>query len=214
METLFAKYGLRELFFFSLAWVAAGALLWYAGPAFRPALVIPAAGLLFTLNFFRDPPRRVPTEAGLVVSPADGTVVEISECEETEFLKGPCAKIGIFLSVFDVHVNRAPCDGPVTASAYRPGKFLDARHPDCGPQNERQSIQVGPLVVKQIAGLIARRIVCEAKPGDVLKRGERFGMIKFGSRTELYIPKDQVEEIRVRLKDKVKGGETVIARTR
>ena len=102
----------------------------------------------------------------------------------------------------------------MTASAYRPGRFLDARHPDCGPQNERQSIQVGPMVVKQIAGLIARRIVCEAKPGDVLKRGERFGMIKFGSRTELYIPKDQVEEIRVRLKDKVKGGETVIARTR
>ncbi|HEX7901613.1 MAG TPA: phosphatidylserine decarboxylase family protein [Planctomycetota bacterium] len=210
----FAKYGLKELFIFSLVWIAIGALLWFVHPAARPVVLLPAAGLLFTLNFFRDPRREVPSEAGLVVSPADGTVVEISECEESEFLKRPCAKIGIFLSVFDVHVNRSPCDGPVTASAYRPGRFLDARHPDCGPQNERQSIQVGPMVVKQIAGLIARRIVCEAKPGDVLKRGERFGMIKFGSRTELYIPKDQVEEIRVRLKDKVKGGETVIARTR
>lgn len=210
----FAKYGLKELFIFSLVWLAMGALLWSAGPAWRPALLLPAAGLVFTLNFFRDPRRRVPAEAGLVVSPADGTVVEISDCEETEFLKRPCAKIGIFLSVFDVHVNRSPCDGPVTASAYRPGKFLDARHPDCGPENERQSIQVGSMVVKQVAGLIARRIVCEAKPGDILKRGERFGMIKFGSRTELYIPKDQVEEIRVRLKDKVKGGETVVARTR
>ena len=210
----FAKYGLKELFIFSLVWIALGALLWFAGPLARPALVLPVAGLIFTLNFFRDPDRRVPAEPGLVVSPADGTVVEISECEETEFLQGPCAKIGIFLSVFDVHVNRAPCEGPVRAAAYRPGKFLDARHPDCGPQNERQSIQVGPLVVKQIAGLIARRIVCEAKPGDVLRRGERFGMIKFGSRTELYIPKDQVDEIRVRLKDKVKGGETVIARIR
>lgn len=210
----FAKYGLKELFIFSFVWLAMGALLWFAGPAWRPFLLLPAAGLLFTLNFFRDPRRRVPAEAGLVVSPADGTVVEISDCEETEFLKRPCAKIGIFLSVFDVHVNRSPCDGPVTASAYRPGKFLDARHPDCGPENERQSIQVGSMVVKQVAGLIARRIVCEAKPGDTLKRGERFGMIKFGSRTELYIPKDQVEEIRVRLKDKVKGGETVVARTR
>ena len=210
----FAKYGLKELIIFSLVWLTMGALLWFAGPAWRPALALPAAGLLFTLNFFRDPRRRVPAEAGLVVSPADGTVVEISDCEESEFLKRPCAKIGIFLSVFDVHVNRSPCDGPVTAASYRPGKFLDARHPDCGPENERQSIQVGSLVVKQVAGLIARRIVCEAKPGDVLKRGERFGMIKFGSRTELYIPKDQVEEIRVRLKDKVKGGETVIARTR
>jgi phosphatidylserine decarboxylase len=210
----FAKYGLKELFIFSFVWLAMGALLWFAGPAWRPFLLLPAAGLLFTLNFFRDPRRRVPADAGLVVSPADGTVVEISDCEETEFLKRPCAKIGIFLSVFDVHVNRSPCDGPVTASAYRPGKFLDARHPDCGPENERQSIQVGSMVVKQVAGLIARRIVCEAKPGDTLKRGERFGMIKFGSRTELYIPKDQVEEIRVRLKDKVKGGETVVARTR
>ena len=174
----FAKYGLKELFIFSSVWIAIGALLWFAGPFLRPAVLLPAAGLLFTLNFFRDPRREVPSEAGLVVSPADGTVVEISECEESEFLKRPCAKIGIFLSVFDVHVNRSPCDGPVTASAYRPGRFLDARHPDCGPQNERQSIQVGPMVVKQIAGLIARRIVCEAKPGDVLKRGERFGMIK------------------------------------
>jgi phosphatidylserine decarboxylase len=214
MQPPFAKYGLKELFIFSLVWIALGALLWAAGPAVRPFSALALAGLLFTLNFFRDPGRAVPQEPGLVVAPADGTVVEISECEETEFLKRPCAKIGIFLSVFDVHVNRAPCDGPVTAAAYRPGKFLDARHPDCGPQNERQSIQVGPMVVKQVAGLIARRIVCEAKPGDVLKRGERFGMIKFGSRTELYIPKDQVEEIRVRLKDKVKGGETVVARTR
>ena len=214
MEPPFAKYGLKELFIFSLVWISLGALLWFAGPVLRPFSAVALGGLLFTLNFFRDPGRSVPQEPGLVVSPADGTVVEISECEETEFLKRPCAKIGIFLSVFDVHVNRAPCDGPVTASAYRPGQFLDARHPDCGPLNERQSIQVGPMVVKQVAGLIARRIVCEAKPGDVLKRGERFGMIKFGSRTELYIPKEQVEEIRVRLKDKVKGGETVIARTR
>ncbi|HYE98176.1 MAG TPA: phosphatidylserine decarboxylase, partial [Planctomycetota bacterium] len=169
---------------------------------------------LFTLNFFRDPSRRVPQDPGLLVSPADGTVVEISEVQETEFLKAPCHKIGIFLSVFDVHVNRAPCDGPVKAARYSPGRFLDARHPDCGACNESNALHVGDVVVKQIAGLIARRIVCDVRPPDVVARGQRIGMIKFGSRTELYVPKDQVREIRVRLNEKVKGGETVLARTR
>lgn len=214
MLLLFAKYGWKELLFFSLLWAGLGAGLWFVHPGARYALVLPVAGLLFTFNFFRDPPRRVPSEAGLLVSPADGTVVEISEAEETEFLKAPCTKIGIFLSVFDVHINRSPCDGTVRATKYKPGKFLDARHPDCGALNESNAIHVGDVVVRQIAGLIARRIVCEARPNDVLARGQKFGMIKFGSRTELYIPKNQVEEIRVKLKDKVKGGQTVIARVR
>jgi phosphatidylserine decarboxylase len=211
MLFLFAKYGRRELLVFSLVWVALGAGLWFVHPA---AATLPALGLLFTLNFFRDPERPVPQEADLLVSPADGRVVEISEVHEDEFLKAPCHKIGIFLSVFDVHVNRSPCDGTVRATRYRPGKFLDARHPDCGRVNESNAIHVGDVLVKQIAGAIARRIVCEAKPNDVLSRGQRFGMIKFGSRTELYIPKDRVVELRVRLNDKVKGGQTVIARTR
>jgi phosphatidylserine decarboxylase len=211
MLFLFAKYGRRELLVFSLVWAALGAGLWFVHPA---AATLPALGLLFTLNFFRDPERPVPQEADLLVSPADGRVVEISEVHEDEFLKAPCHKIGIFLSVFDVHVNRSPCDGTVRATRYRPGKFLDARHPDCGRVNESNAIHVGDVLVKQIAGAIARRIVCEAKPNDVLSRGQRFGMIKFGSRTELYIPKDRVVELRVRLNDKVKGGQTVIARTR
>jgi phosphatidylserine decarboxylase len=214
MLLLFAKYGWKELLFFSLLWTALGAGLWFLHPAARYALVVPAAGILFTFNFFRDPPRRVPTEEKLLVSPADGTVVEISEADEPEFLKGPCMKVGIFLSVFDVHINRSPCDGTVRATKYKPGKFLDARDPQSGLLNESNTIHVGDVVVKQIAGLIARRIVCEAKPEDVLARGEKFGMIKFGSRTELYIPKNQVDEIRVKLKDKVKGGETVLARVR
>ena len=105
-------------------------------------------------------------------------------------------------------------DGTVRATKYKPGKFLDARHPDCALLNESNTIHLGDVVVKQIAGLIARRIVCEARPDDTLLRGQKFGMIKFGSRTELYIPKNQVDEIRVKIKDKVKGGETVIARIR
>jgi phosphatidylserine decarboxylase len=214
MLLLFAKYGWKELIYFSLVWIALGAALWVAPPAAHYALFVPGVGLLFTLSFFRDPVRRVPTDPGLLVSPADGTVVEISEVDEPEYLKARCTKIGIFLSVFNVHINRSPCAGPVRATKYRPGKFLDARHPDSSSQNESNTLHIGDVVVKQIAGLIARRIVCEAKPDDVLARGQKFGMIKFGSRTELYIPKDQVKEINIKLKDKVKGGKTVIARVR
>ena len=211
MMLLLAKYGWKELILFSLLWTAIGAGLWFAHPA---ATAVPALGLLFTLSFFRDPIRRVPTEERLVVSPADGTVTEISEVQEDEFLKVPCHKIGIFLSVFNVHINRSPCEGTVREVKYKPGKFLDARDPKCGAENESNSIHIGDMLVKQIAGLIARRIVCEAKPNDTLARGQKFGMIKFGSRTELYIPKDRVAEISVKVKDKVKGGKTVVARTR
>ncbi len=211
MMLLLAKYGWKELILFSLLWAALGAGLWFAHPA---AAAVPALGFLFTVSFFRDPVRRVPSGENLMVSPADGTVTEISEVQEDEFLKAPCHKIGIFLSVFNVHINRSPCEGLVRGIRYKPGKFLDARDPRSGGENESNSIHIGGVLVKQIAGLIARRIVCEAKPNDTLARGQKFGMIKFGSRTELYIPKDQVAEISVKLKDKVKGGKTVVARTR
>jgi phosphatidylserine decarboxylase len=212
MLLLFAKYGLKELFLFSLIWLAVAAGLWFAHPLARYAIFVPVLGILFTLNFFRDPPREVPQDPGLMVAPADGTVTEISEAVEPDFLKVPCHKIGIFLSVFDVHINRSPCEGVVRAVKYRPGKFLDARHPLCGAENEASSMHVGDVVVRQIAGLIARRIVNPSKPGDALARGQKYGMIKFGSRTELWIPKDRVREICVKLNDKVKGGETLLAR--
>ncbi len=211
MLLLFAKYGIRELALFSLFWSALGTILFLrVHPA---AALLPALGLAFTLSFFRDPVRRIPRDEGILVAPADGTVVEISEVQEADFLKVPCHKIGIFLSVFNVHINRAPCDGTVRATQYRPGRFLDARNPECRSANESNTIHLGDVVVKQISGAVARRIVCEAKPNDRLVRGQKFGMIKFGSRTEIYIPKDKVKEISVRLKDKVKGGETIIART-
>ncbi len=214
MMLLFAKYGWKELLIFSFLWCGIGAALWFAPPAARYALPIPVLGLLFTLNFFRDPPRTIPTEPNLMVAPADGEIVEIKDMDEPEFLNVPCTRIAIFLNVFNVHINRSPCEGVVRGLKYKPGKFLDVRHPDCSTLNESNTIHLGDVVVKQIAGLIARRIVCEAKPQDKLARGEKFGMIKFGSRTELYIPKDRVEEIRVKLKDKVKGGETILARTK
>jgi phosphatidylserine decarboxylase len=215
MLLLFAKYGWKELLFFSLLFIGIGLGLWFVPyHAARYALPIPLLGLLFTFNFFRDPPRNIPSEPGLMVSPADGEVVEIKDMTETEFLNVPCTRVAIFLNVFNVHINRSPCEGVVKGTKYKPGKFLDVRHPDCSTLNESNTIHLGDVVVKQIAGLIARRIVCEAKPQDKLARGEKFGMIKFGSRTELYIPKDQVQEIRVKLKDKVKGGETIIARTK
>ncbi len=214
MMLLFAKYGWKELVIFSLISLGLGAALWFVHPLARYALPIPVFMFLFVLNFFRDPPRRIPTEPGLMVSPADGEVVEIKDMDEPEFLKVPCTRVAIFLNVFNVHINRSPCEGVVKGTKYKPGKFLDVRHPDCSTMNESNTIHLGDVVVKQIAGLIARRIVCEAKTDTKLARGEKFGMIKFGSRTELYIPKDQVQEIRVKLKDKVKGGETVIARTK
>jgi phosphatidylserine decarboxylase len=193
MIMLFAKYGWKELLFFSLLWCGIGAALWFLHPAARYALPIPIIGLLFVLNFFRDPPRTIPSEPGLMVAPADGEIVEIKDMDEPEFLKVPCTRISIFLNVFNVHINRSPCEGVVQGLKYKPGKFLDVRHPDCSTLNESNTIHLGDVVVKQIAGLIARRIVCEAKPQDKLARGE---------------------EIRVKLKDKVKGGETILARTR
>jgi len=207
-----AKYGRREVAMFTLLGISLGAAatLW-VHPA---AAALPALGLGFLWSFFRDPRRRIPEGEGLLVSPADGTVVEISEVEETDFLKTPCHKIGIFLSMFDVHINRAPCGGLVRATKYRPGRFLDARDPDCSSANESNAILLEDVVVRQIAGTVARRIVCEARPDDRLERGQKFGMIKFGSRTEIYIPRHKVKELSVRLRDKVKGGETVIARVR
>jgi phosphatidylserine decarboxylase len=173
---------------------------------------------LFILFFFRNPHRTTPTDERTVIAPADGVIVYLGPAHE-EHLGEECQKISIFMSVFNVHINRAPLTGRVVDTFAVKGKFLDVRDERATFENERCGIVLETadkvrIVVVQVAGLIARRIVCEAKPNDKLGRGEKFGMIKFGSRTELYIPKAQVQEIRVKLKDKVKGGETIIARTR
>ena len=147
---------------------------------------------LCTLAFFRDPDRAAPVDPNVIVAAADGTVMDIVELDENEVLKNKTRRVGIFLSVFDVHTNRAPIDGRVIYRQHRPGLCLDARRPDCSEKNESMTWAFEnprvTIVVRQITGAIARRIVAWANVGDELKKGERFGMIRFGSRTELYLP--------------------------
>jgi phosphatidylserine decarboxylase len=197
----------RWIFAVIIALGAVGAVLqWYWLVALAVGLVI------FCLNFFRDPERAAPADPGAIIAAADGTVADIVEIDETEVVQQRMKRVGIFLSVFDVHTNRAPIDGRVTYLQHHPGAFHDARHVKASTDNEAMTWAFqgaeATLVVRQITGAIARRIVPWSKIGDVLKRGERFGMIRFGSRTEVYMPLDC--EITVKLGDKVKGGLTVI----
>lgn len=164
----------------------------------------------FVIWFFRDPERTADYRDGYFFSPADGQVVEISDC--THEFTGDAKKVGIFMNVFSVHVNRAPCTGIIDYLAYKPGKKIAAFSPKASEINERNyvglSTQWGPVMMVQIAGLIARRIVCRMKRGDVLEAGQRYGMIKLGSRVDLYLPRDIL--LKVNLGDKVKAGLTCI----
>jgi phosphatidylserine decarboxylase len=170
--------------------------------------------LLFVIYFFRDPDRVVPADPSIVVSAADGLVVGVEEMEEPDFHLGPMLRISVFLSVFDVHINRTPCDGEVRCTVYKVGKFLDVRHPEASRRNECRTWWIdtpaGPVAVRQIAGLIARRIVAWADEGSVLARGQRFGMIRFGSRTEVFLPLGCTPLVKVG--DRVQGAATPIAR--
>ncbi|MCC6796347.1 MAG: phosphatidylserine decarboxylase family protein [Candidatus Hydrogenedentes bacterium] len=169
---------------------------------------------LYTLYFFRDPKRTITTDASAIVSPADGTIVAIEDFTDSPHYEGPCKRVSIFLSIFNVHINRSPFEGTVESITYKPGQFLDARKSDTSELNEANTIRMttpkGPMTVRQISGLIARRIICKVEVGETLAKGEKFGMIKFGSRTELYLPVDA--QICVTLKDKVQGGATIVAR--
>jgi len=170
--------------------------------------------ILCTLAFFRDPERVSPEEHSAVLAAADGVVADIVEVEESEVVFTKMRRVGIFLSVFDVHVNRAPIEGQVTYRRHRKGLFLDARHAECSQKNEAMTWAfVNPrvtIVVRQLTGAIARRIVAWSDIGDELKKGERFGMIRFGSRTEVYLPMDAT--VVVKVGDRVQGGLTTIAR--
>lgn len=168
--------------------------------------------LLFTIYFFRDPERVPPSDEHLAVAPADGVVTTIDEVEEEEFLKTRVRRIGIFLSIFDVHVNRAPVAGEVIHSEPKSGLFFDARDPKASLLNQSRTWVIsgasGTVMVKQITGAIARRICPWAVVGDRLSRGERFGMIRFGSRTELFVPMNA--DVLVKLGDRVRAGETAL----
>jgi phosphatidylserine decarboxylase len=168
----------------------------------------------FVSYFFRDPERTVPADPDLIVSAADGLVVTVEEMEEPDFHLGPMIRIAVFLSVFDVHVNRSPVECVVKSTVYRTGKFLDVRHVDASARNECRSwwleTRRGSIAVRQIAGLIARRIVPWAEDGSALARGQRMGMIRFGSRTEVFVPLGST--ILVKPGDRVAGASTPIAR--
>ncbi|MDR3404922.1 MAG: phosphatidylserine decarboxylase family protein [Chthoniobacter sp.] len=170
--------------------------------------------VLFCINFFRDPDRPIPPGDDVIVAAADGVVADIVEIEETEVLKTRCRRVGIFLSVFDVHVNKAPMAGKVTYIQHHPGIYLDARNPECSIKNEALTWAIegakATLVIRQITGAIARRIVPWSQVGDEIAKGFRFGMIRFGSRTEVYLPLTATVEVKVG--DRVAGAQSVIAR--
>src|SRR5258708_36180014 len=198
----------RDGYFYALALIAAGVLVgWFAQPVWALAPLLLAG---FFLWFFRDPDRVIPDAAGAVVSPADGQVTDVS------FLSvggEKQARISIFLSVFDVHVNRSPIAGIVGEVRYQRGKFLDARSPSSAEQNEQNIVRVEgdgqQVVFKQIAGLLARRIVFHPKVGDRLERGQRVGLIKFGSRVDVQF--DAAASLQVKVGDRVRGGASVLA---
>ncbi len=193
---------------------------WLADPPYLAEFLIAAGVLLclFTLWFFRDPHRSVPGEAlqddSIIVAPADGKVVQIAEVEETRLLDGKATQVSIFLSPVDVHVNRSPANGRILFSDYLPGKYLMAYDDKASLDNEQTVIGLentsGKLLFKQITGFLARRIVCELKEGDSVKVGDKFGMMKFGSRMDLLLP--PATEILVREGQRVRGGETILAR--
>ena len=168
---------------------------------------------LFLIFFFRDPNRDVPHGDHIIVSPADGKIVSIKEIFENDYLHLNVKRISIFLSVFNVHINRIPIGGKVEHVQYNPGKFHIAALEKASLENEQTAIVISDrqtrILVKQIAGIIARRIACYVKPGDMVQKGARYGMIYFGSRTDIFLPKDA--EIKVKLGDSVKGAKDIIA---
>jgi phosphatidylserine decarboxylase len=219
-----ARYGLAELVVFSLLIVAlkAGCVLLAAlvSPLFWLPMPLLTLLWVFVVSFFRDPERSPPAGPDLLVSPADGTVTHVHEVEDADFPNGRAFRVSIFLSVFNVHVNRAPRTGRVVDRHYYPGEYLDARSAECHVRNEQfwvdlRDARTGCLVrVKQIAGAIARRIVCWLRADEEVRAGDRFGMIKFGSRTDVLIPVDQAREVLVKVGQSVRGGETPLVRMR
>jgi phosphatidylserine decarboxylase len=170
--------------------------------------------IAYTFFFFRDPERAVPEDPDAVVAAADGVIAEIAQLEETEVVRQLMQRVAIFLSVFDVHTNRVPIDGRVIYRLRHEGRCLDARNPECSAKNAAVTWAFenprATIVVRQITGAIARRIVAWSEMGNDVKKGERFGMIRFGSRTEVYLPLNAT--VTVKVGDHVRGGSTIIAR--
>ncbi|MGO9377832.1 MAG: phosphatidylserine decarboxylase family protein [Dissulfurispiraceae bacterium] len=202
----FAREGYTYIVFFAVLTSAALFLLplWIA--------LSPLILTLFMAYFFRDPDRQVPEEDGLFVAPADGKVIVLQTVRESGFINDEVLQMSIFMSPFNVHVNRAPCGGVVDKVVHTSGKFLSAFKPEASVQNENIAMTMktehGIILVKQIAGFLARRAVCRVTQGDVLKRGDRYGVIKFSSRVDIFLPVSTVPK--VKLGDRVTAGETVL----
>jgi len=199
----------KEGFYFGIPPLVLGGVAFLAHWTILGILLVGLAAFVF--SFFRNPERSIPAEPGAVVSPADGRVVVVTD-EENAGRAGK--RISVFLAIWNVHVNRAPAAGIISKLEYRPGKFLAAMRERASVENEQNiialSTDAGEMTFKQIAGLIARRVVCWKKEGDRVARGERIGLVRFGSRVDVWVPKEA--EILVRLGDNVKGGSTVVAR--
>jgi phosphatidylserine decarboxylase len=178
-----------------------------------PLALLALLATLFICAFFRDPDRAIPNGEGVLVSPADGKVVAIDTLTESPFYKGPCRRIGIFMNIFNVHVNRAPHEGQLAEIAYQPGRFMPADRAQASTANEHNALSLKTdsghdICFVQIAGLVARRIICHVQPGDRLARGQRIGLICFGSRVDVYLPMDT--EVQVNIGAKVHAGTSII----
>ncbi|HWC51864.1 MAG TPA: phosphatidylserine decarboxylase family protein [Nitrospira sp.] len=203
----FAKEG------FPFIGLAAGITLIAAWLGWVPVAAVAAVLTLFVSWFFRNPPREIPQGPGLVVSPGDGKVLAVEEEFEPRYIKDRAVRISIFLNVFDVHINRIPCEGVIEDVQYQPGLFLVASKPHATLKNEQNALMIktvegAKVLCVQVAGLIARRIVCWVNPADRAVRGQRYGLIRFGSRMDTYVPVGTVMKIAVG--DRVKGGETIL----
>ena len=194
-----------------------------SGPARRwtilPIEVVLAVILLWSLAFFRDPYRLPPIDKKLLLAPADGKITDIKTIEKNDFIEGAVLRVGIFLSIFDTHINRSPCNAKIEKVTYKKGRFKNAANPKSAKVNESNDLYLvrtdspnDRLIVRQISGAIARRIVCKVTSGQNLTSGENFGMIKFGSRTELYVPAGENIKCLVKIGDKVKAGLTPLVR--
>ena len=200
----------RDGYLYGLALLAVAVIVWF-GTQLVILTALPLILAAFFVWFFRDPARKIPDAPGLIVSPGDG---KVKEAEWIETTAGNRLRITIFLSVFDVHVNRVPIGGVVTLVDTREGQFLNAMKPESAVLNEQTMITIDggdySVSFKQIAGLLARRIVCNLKPGDRVVRGQRMGLIKFGSRVDVLMPAEA--ELRVKVGDRVRGGSSILGR--
>jgi phosphatidylserine decarboxylase len=215
-----APWACKDLNLFGWPLVTGAAALIWVGTPWCWLAIVPLILLVWLVSFFRDPPRRIPDDPLAIVAPADGTIVDVTPLAQYDFVGGPAVRIGIFLSIFNVHINRAPLAGRVVELHYHPGEFLSATRPESAERNEYMWIGFEQteqprrqFAVRQISGMLARRIVCTLRPEQTVTRGEKFGMIKLGSRTELILPADAAE-ITVRTGDKVRAGSDVVGRWR